>query len=174
MSARGDRVGTVGMVRDAARVTAAGAALAAIAALVVVVVGAGHALRGWYRLHPSSPSSVTAAHVFSNNAKVCGLALLVAVYLRFWPRVRWVSDPVLALLLAVNAVLVGAALGAYGAPLLRLIAAHATLELLAAGAAGAGYLRARRETVPLASLAWCAVTTAGLLLAAAILEAHYL
>jgi hypothetical protein len=159
------------MVRDAGRVTAAGAALAAIAALIVVAAGAGHALRGWYRLHPSSPSSVTAAHVFSNNAKVCGLALLVAVYLRFWPRVRWVSDPVLALLLAVNAVLVGAALGAYGAPLLRLIAAHATLELLAAGA---GYLRARRETVPLASLAWCAVTTAGLLLAAAILEAHYL
>jgi len=69
--------------------------------------------------------------------------------------------------------LVGAALGAYGAPLLRLVAAHALLELVAGGAAGAAYLHARRrEPLSLAALAWCGVATVGLLILAAILEVH--
>jgi len=163
----------VSVVRDAGRITAAGLLLAVVAALVVVVLGVEHDVRAWYGLHPSSPSRVSATHVFANNIRTCAIALLGAVNLRLWPRARWLLDPILAALLAINVLLVGAALGAYGTPLLRLVAAHALLELMAAAAAGAAYLHARRrEPLSLAALAWCAVATVGLLLLAAVLEVH--
>ena len=160
-------------VRDTARITIAGLLLAALAALLVVLLGVEHAVRAWYGLHPSSPTAVSAAHVFANNVKICAIALLGGINVRVWPRARWLLDPVLVGLLAVNVLLVGTALGAYGAPLLRLIAAHALLELLAAGVAGAAYLHARRrEPLSLSAMAWCTVATAGLLILAAVLEVH--
>ena len=161
------------VVRDTARISIAGLLLAGVAALLVVVLGVEHGVRAWYGLHPSSPTAVSPAHVFANNVQVCAIALLGGINVRVWPRARWLLDPILLGLVAINVLLVGAALGAYGAPLLRLIAAHALLELLAAGVAGAAYLHARRrEPLSLSAVSWCAVATAGMLILAAVLEVH--
>jgi hypothetical protein len=102
-------------------------------------------LRHWYGLHLSSPSALSAGHILANNLPLCAGCLVAAVNLRLWPRPAWILDPLLGGLLALNILLVGAALGAYGTPLLQLIAADTALELLAIGVAGAAYLQARRR-----------------------------
>jgi hypothetical protein len=89
-----------------------------------------------------------------------------------WPALRIALDLLLALLLVGNALLVGAALGAYGGPLLRLIAPHTALELAAAATATAGYLDARRARAARpARLAASAGAATVLLVAGALIEA---
>lgn len=159
-------------VRDIGRVAGAGLLLGAGAGLLVVLVGIQPTVRGWYQLHPSSPNPVTTGHIFARNILLCTGGFAAVVFLRSTPRAQPILDPVLAGVLALNAMFVGAALGAYGAPLVRLVAVHGALELLALSVAGAAYLQARRQALALPTLAWCATTSASLLMLAAILEAH--
>jgi hypothetical protein len=159
-------------MRDAGHVAGAGLLLGAAAALLVGLLGVQPALRGWYGLHPSSPSPVTISRIFLSNVLLCAGGLAAAVFLRCTPRARPVLDPVLAGVLALNTLFVGVALGAYGAPLLRLVAVHAALELLALGAVGAAYLQARRGALSLTTLARCAAASTSLLILAAILETN--
>ena len=77
------------------------------------------------------------------------------------------------IVLALNAGLVGAALAAYGGPLLARVGAHSALELAAAAAAGAAYLHARRHRhLHPAPMAACAAAAISLLALGAVLEAH--
>jgi hypothetical protein len=159
------------LARDSLALVAAGMALGALAAALVAAVGAQAALRGWYGLDPAHPAGVTADVVLRRNLTLVAGVLAAAVTVASWPRLRAALDALLALVLGGNSVLVGAALGAYGNPLLRLIAPHAALELAAAAAAAAGYLDARRARAARpARLAACGGAATALLTAGAVIE----
>ena len=90
-----------------------------------------------------------------------------------WRPARFALDPVLGLLLALNAGLVGAALCAYGQPLFIRVGTHSALELASAAIAGAAYLDARRtRRFDAHRQAWCAAAATLLLAVGALLEAH--
>jgi hypothetical protein len=99
------------------------------------------------------------------------LAFGAAAGVVWWPRARAAFDAIVCLVLGGNVLLVGAAFGAYGEPLLRLAPGHYVLELLAVATAAAAYLDARRAgTLRPPVMAGCAAAVAALLLGAALLE----
>ena len=161
------------VARDSAAV-AAGALLAGtLAAAAIVALGLRAGARDWYAFDLSHPVNLSVSELLSTNARVTLLAFGAAAAVAWWPRARPILDGLLLLILAINAVLVGAALGAYGRPLLARVAAHITLELAAAAAAGAAYLHARRtRQLDPPTLGACAAAALGLLAAGALLEAH--
>ena len=79
---------------------------------------------------------------------------------------------VLSALLAANAGLVGAALGAYGTRLAVVTAAHLPEELAALSLAGGAYMHARRHPVRAVALAVVATACALLVVIAATLETY--
>ena len=161
------------LARDSLLLAAAGVALGALAAALVVIADAQSALRDWYGLDPQHPADLAATVVLRRNLTITAGILAAAVTVASWPALRIALDPLLALVLAGNAILVGAALGAYGDPLLRLIAPHTGLELAAAAAATAGYLDARRARAARpARLAACGGAATVLLVAGALIEAR--
>jgi len=88
-----------------------------------------------------------------------------------WPRARHALDLLLSVILSANVLMVCAARGAYGEPLLRLAPGHYVLEFLPLAAAVTAYLDARRtDTLRTRILAVCGAATAALPLGAAILE----
>jgi hypothetical protein len=161
------------VARDSGWIAAGGLAAGALAAAVITVLGAQAAARAWYGFDLERPVSLGAGGLFATNARVALLAFAAAAAVSWWPRARYGLDALLLAVLALNAVLVGAALAAYGGPLLARIGAHSALELAAAAVAGAGYLDSRRQhTLQPVRLARCAVVVLALLAGGALLEAH--
>jgi uncharacterized membrane protein SpoIIM required for sporulation len=79
---------------------------------------------------------------------------------------------VLALEVALNVLVVGAALGAYGRRMVTAILPHGLLELAAFAVALALYLRARRVRLAPPRIATTALACVGLLALAAVLETY--
>jgi len=81
-------------------------------------------------------------------------------------------DTLLALQVAFNTALIGAALGAYGTRMVGAVLPHGPVELAAYSLALALYLRARRTPVALRHVATTAVVCLGALALAALLETY--
>lgn len=160
-------------LRDTASIAAIGMAAAIAAAAAVAALHAQDALRGWYAFELGAAGPTAYGHVLVTNLRVCVVALLGALLLAQWPRIRPLLDLILVAILALNALLVGAALAAYGTALAVHVLAHVLLELLAVGAAGAAYLDVRRGgRVRPAQLARCSGAVVVVLVIAAALEVH--
>jgi hypothetical protein len=115
----------------------------------------------------SGPSEGTRAglEIALHNAQLATVALTGAVLA---PRIGALAigfDLLLGALLALNAAVVGVALGAYGARLLAAIWPHLPFEFVAFTLAGGGYLAARRGLLTGRALT-CTWTAIGLLLVA--------
>jgi hypothetical protein len=130
-----------------------------------------------------SPRLTTAVSIFANNARLL-LAVFAAILVAQSP---WLAgrggtrgplgtvllaavDSVLALETALNVALVGAAVGAYGRPMIIAVLPHGPVELAAYARALALYLRARRAPLARRRVAAVAATSAATLALAALLE----
>ena len=146
------------------------ATTAAVATIIAVWPGLpGHA-RDALQLQPDAPVATDADTVLLHNARpVVGILIAACVASRLG-RARVVLDVALTAIAAVNATLIGAALGAYGTRIVGRLA-HLPLEYAALTIAGATYL-AHRHTPPRATTIVAAATSAFASLAAgALLEA---
>jgi hypothetical protein len=151
-------------VRDlrATLLLAAGiSALALLAAVIVAIAlaaGVRHALN--FPFPGVQPTLANATAIFANNAKlmtgVLALALVVqAPWLenRGRPAPAWhralvrACDTLLALPVAANVIVVGAALGAYGGRMARAMLPHGPVELAAFALSLTVYLEARRGPI---------------------------
>jgi hypothetical protein len=132
---------------------------------------------------PAEPD--TAAAIFATNGRLLAAvfaAVLVAQSLWLAGRDTRRSpvacgllagvDTVLVLAVAANAMLVGAALGAYGTRMVAAVLPHGPLELLAFAAALALRLRALRGPLPARRILGTAAASLALLALAAVLETY--
>jgi Stage II sporulation protein M len=127
-----------------------------------------------------APRLETALSIFANNARLltavfAALAITQSPWVAVTPASRAAlgyvllaaADTVLALSVALNTLVVGAALGAYGARMVFAMLPHGPVELATYALALALYLRGRRHRVPARHIAAVgAACTAGLALAA--------
>lgn len=150
-------------------------------ALLVAVLGRAGALREQFGFRfPSAAASLSeVASIWMQNAQLAALVLLAAVALlalRGHPHAAWLArfccDAVLALLLALNLLLIGLALGAYGTRLAAQLALHGPVELAGFAIAGAGYLAARVGALGYLGLLRLAALCAAVLALAALLESY--
>ena len=105
---------TLDTLKDSALVALTGLVAGALTAAAITVTDAQSVARHWYGLHPGGSARVSYLHVLATNLRVCSLALLGAPLLACWPATRRALDALLALVLLINAALVGGALSAYG------------------------------------------------------------
>ena len=140
-------------------------------------------IRRWLQFaFPGVPARAgEAVAIFIHNGRVLagvfGLLLIAQLALRN-PDARWrvqrslrsVGEALLAGLVAVNVLLVGASVGAYGIRMVRAMLPHGPIELAAYALALALYLRGRHRVLPTRELVTIAVTSVLLLAAAAVLE----
>lgn len=166
---------------DAALAAAAVLAVVAVAALVTAAAFADAVRDALDFGFGGIPRTLgDALDVFLHNARLMG-AVAAGVLVVQAPRfehadgslgrggasLRTVADLVLGIAVAVNAAVVGAALGAYGERMVRAVLPHAPLELAAYACALALYLRARdARLTPRPALALAAWALALLALAA--------
>jgi hypothetical protein len=121
---------------------------------------------------PATPDA--ALSIFTANARLLAV-VFAAIALT---QVRWseraaglllaLTDTVLALEVALNTIVVGAALGAYGSRMLAAMLPHGPVELTVFAFALAVYVRARRTALPARQIATIGIAClSGLALAAA-------
>ena len=162
---------------------AAGAAVCAAATVVVIAAAtavvalsglgddARRALRFGFGGVESTPGE--ALRLVLHNARLAAGTLLCAIATPQLPaRARLLVDLILTSLLAINAGLVGVALGAYGERLAAAIALHLPLEVAAFALAGGAYMSTSKQPLGPRALASVAVICALLLAAAATLETY--
>jgi hypothetical protein len=114
-----------------------------------------------------------ALRIALQNGRIAAATLLCAVTVpRLLRRARVVIDCMLAAVLAVNALIVGLALGAYGERLALSTAAHLPTEFAALSVAGGAYLSGRRRPLGPHSLAYAGGLSGVLLVAAAVAETY--
>lgn len=169
---------------DAALAAAAVLAVVAVAALVTAAACAGAVRDALDFGFGGVPRTLgEAGAVFLHNARLMG-AVAAGVLVVQAPRferadgslgrggtfLRTVADIVLALAVAVNAAVVGAALGAYGERMWRAVLPHAPLELAAYACALALYLRARDARLAPRPALTLAASALALLALAALVE----
>jgi hypothetical protein len=178
---------TLGEQWRGALAVAAGLAAATVTVAVIVRVGfAGEvrqALGFPFAGIPARPE--TAATILANNARLLA-AVFAAVLIAQSP---WLAGPngrrgllgsallacvdtVLVLAVATNALVVGAALGAYGSQMFAAVLPHGPLELAAFAAALALHLQAHRRRLAAHAVLGTAATCLALLALAAALETY--
>ena len=131
---------------------------------------------------PGVPATVgTAATIFASNLRVlAGMfgVLAVAQLLarapdrdpRLLPWLLWLLELLVAGQVAVNALVVGSALGAYGGRMARAMLPHGPVELAAWAVALALVIAGRRRPLPIRGIVAWALASVGLLAIAACLE----
>jgi hypothetical protein len=163
----------------------AGVVLAAIALVAVLVrIAAAAAARDWlaYPFTGIPATTDQAAAIFAHNvwALLCVIGLLlIAQAAAHWPGGRtriqaWLQtagEIVLAGVVATNALIVGAALGAYGTRMVRAMLPHGPVELAGFATAIAHYHHARDRALPARQLLLTATVSVLMLGAGALLEA---
>jgi hypothetical protein len=108
-----------------------------------------------------------------HNARFAAGALLCAIAApRLARPARLLVEVMLTSLFAMNASLVGVALGAYGQRVASAIAPHLPLELAALSLAGGAYMQASKQPLETRTLVFVAALCALLLSAAAALETY--
>ena len=154
----------------AASLVAAIAGVAATVRLAGATSAARSALAFEFSCPPARPGDALA--VAAGNLRLVGAVLLAARLVALRPEIRPALDIVIGALAAVNATTAGVALAAYGARLLRVVAAHAPLELAGFAVAGGAYLSARRRELDGHQLMTAAAASSLLLAAAAVVETY--
>lgn len=139
------RIGAAASVLAVATVT-----VAAVTTAVIAAVGFAPALRSWLGFSfagvPSTPRA--AIDIAVHNATIAAAPLCAAVaYPRLGTRVRVGISLALVVLLAINAVVIGVALGAYGERALDALLPHALIEIAAFSIAGGAYMQACQQRV---------------------------
>lgn len=181
---------TVGAVLEPAGLTRVAVVVAtpALIAAAIVACGVGPQARQWFGFTFAgvTPQLATAGRIFANNARLaCGVGLAALV----WQLVRSRSDRleastqpsvvrrvpiacdvVLMLVLTVNSVVVGAAIGAYGWRMVMATLPHGPVEVAGYCVALNLYRCAREHPVPGRTWAWASGLTLSLLAVAALLE----
>lgn len=166
------------MTRIASNATAcwvAAASIAAASAGVIVVCGLGDEARHGlgFSFGGVPQNSGETFGIAAHNGWMAVLALIAAAIV---PRVdasaRAFLDVSLAVLLVVNAAVLGVTVGAYGSRATTALAAHTPIEFAALALSGGAYMHARKQTVRPAELAVTALLCAALLGAAAVLETY--
>lgn len=167
------------MIAERRTAVALAAAMTAAALAVAVVVHLALAVEVRQRLDfgfagvPATPDA--ALSIFAANTRLLAVVFAATALTqvqcneRAAALLRGVTDSVLALEVALNTIVVGAALGAYGTRMLAAVLPHGPIELAAFALALALYVRARRARLSRRHIA--AVATAcvsGLALAAAL------
>lgn len=156
-------------------------AAALLAAVVVRLALAGQARRWLGYRFPGVPAHLsTALWILGHNAQglagVLGLLMVAQLAARFpgparAQRVlRSAGEVVLTGVIAGNVLVIGAAIGGYGARMLVAMLPHGPVELAAYSLALALYLSGRRRALPAARMAMVACASVALLALAAALE----
>ncbi len=156
-------------------------AAALLAAVVVRLALAGQARRWLGYRFPGVPAHLsTARWILGHNAQglagVLGLLMVAQLAARFpgparAQRVlRSAGEVVLTGVIAGNVLVIGAAIGGYGARMLVAMLPHGPVELAAYSLALALYLSGRRRALPAARMAMVACASVALLALAAALE----
>jgi hypothetical protein len=151
------------------------ALLIAIGAAAVALTGTADDLRDAWRLSFAGVERTPgeALGIALHNAKLAAATLMCALAAPRLPlRARLLADIALATVLAVNASIVGLALGAYGERLAAATAGHLPIEFAALSVAGGAYLSARRGPVNARALACIGALCGMLLLVAAAAETY--
>jgi len=160
---------------DAAVCAAAAVLVIAAAATMVALTGLEDAARRALRFDFAGVQRTPgeALQIVIHNARFAAGTLLVAIAApRLAGPARLVVDLMLTSLLAVNAGLVGVALGAYGGRVAAAIALHLPLEFTALSLAGGAYLQASKQPLGTRALACVAALCTLLLACAATLETY--
>ena len=173
------RAETVQLAARLAAVTLAGVAVAAAAVRVALAPQA----RGWlgYSFRRVPARVDVAVAIFAHNSRailgVFGLLLIAQIAARApgapgpaLRTIRTAGELILAGVITANALVVGAALGAYGERMARAMLPHGPVELAAYALALALYLQGRRRALPTGHLATVAGASVALLALAAALE----
>jgi hypothetical protein len=164
----------------------------AVALVLVVAVGAvavavqtllaGQARDALGFRFPGVPATLdSAATIFAANLRVLGGMLAVLALAQMLARspdpsarpMRWLLAllrVLVGLVVTVNVIVVGGALGAYGARMVRAMLPHGPVELAAYAAALARVIAGRRRPLPIRAMVGWAILSIGLLAIAATLE----
>jgi hypothetical protein len=133
---------------------------------------------------PGVPARLDAsAEIFASNLRVM-LTAFVGCFVAQWPwlqpgarpsrawrRVRRLADTAVLVLIVINTMVIGLALGGYGERMLRAMLPHGPVELLAFSGALALYLTARRRRLDRSAVLWLGGGSIFVLALAAALEA---
>jgi Stage II sporulation protein M len=183
------------LARSASRVYLAlllGAGVVAAATSVMFAGAARHALG--FSFTGVRPGAATAMSILLNNLALAGVPLGFAALLTWLPRRRQeasVSGPgrltgrahivgggrsamdgIVVGLVLLNMLVVGAAIGAYGARMMRALLPHGPVEITGYTVALAAYLRARSSRADSRTILVAAVVSVTMLIAAALLETY--
>ena len=169
------------MAHVAGIVAAALTAAALLTAVVVHLTFAGEARRWLGYRFPGVPAHLsTALWILGHNARalagVLGLLMIAQLAARSTGAaraqlmLRSAGEVALAGTIAANLLVIGAAIGGYGTPMLDAMLPHGPVELAAYSLAIALYLTGRRRALPAAYIAAVACASVALLALAAALE----
>ena len=163
-------------------ITTAAARYAAAAGGAVVVTTLGVTLSGLadetraalgFGFDGVDSSLAEVAAIALHNAKIAGAVLLWAVLApHVTERARDCAGLLVVIVLGLNAVAIGLAIGAYGTRALRALAPHAPLELAALSLTSGAYLHACKQRLTLLALVVVACTSGTLLVVGAALETY--
>lgn len=160
--------------RNVRRCAFGAAALGSIAAVASSLALAG-VVRDLVPLSPDAASSTPAAwfDIAVTNGRIAAATLLLAaVRSRLAAPAAVFADLLVVVVLGANACLIGAAMGAYGSSLCLLLLPHLPLEAAALTLCGGTYLSSRVDSLTTPLLGLVAVTSAVLLVLAALVEVH--
>jgi hypothetical protein len=168
-----ERLGDIAV--RAAACAAAAALVAALSATVIAVSGLADDVRRTLRFGfgglDRTPAEVLG--IAAHNARFAAGPLLCAMIAPRLPRcARAIVGLMLGSVLALNAVAVGVALGAYGPRVAAAIALHLPVEFAALAVAGGAYLSTSRRPLGPVELVYVAVLCVLLLVVAAALETY--
>lgn len=160
---------------NAAACWTAAASIAVAGAGVVIACGLGHDVRHLLGFDfggiPRTPGE--ALRIAAHNGWMAALALIAAAIVsRVDAPARAFLDASLAMLLIVNAALVGVTVGAYGGRGFTAVAPHTPIEFAALALGGGAYMHARKQAIAIHALALTALMCASLLGTAALLETY--
>lgn len=147
--------------------------MAAVTTAVIAAVGFAPSLRSWLGFSfagvPATPRA--AIDIAVHNATIAAAPLGAAVaYPRLGTHVRTGMSLALVVLLAINAVAIGVALGAYGERALDALLPHAPLEVAAFSIAGGAYMQACQRRLSHRMLAVAACISLSMLACASAVE----
>lgn len=157
------------MMRSIALVGGGTGAVAIGVAGIVLVGDLSAAARGVLRFDFAGTEQ-GGLEIATHNARLAAAAFIGAVA---WPhlgRARFAVDACVIAVYALNAALIGLAVGGYGERTLRALALHGPLELAALSVAAGTYLTARRSSVTRPTLWRAAASSAVLLIVAGVIE----
>lgn len=175
-------------LREGRAVALAGVIAAGLTVCVVLValatrIAFAAQARGWlHYTFPGIPHRLDSAEwIFASNSRdllgVFGLLLVAQLAARraggptrAEVRTRNLGEAVLACAIAVNVVVIGAAVGAYGMRMVRATLPHGPVEVSAYALALALYMQGRRRPLPARGLAGTIAASVALLALAALME----